>query len=143
MVNYNILWIEDDALILECLVAPLKEEGHVIEIALNLDEAKEKLSSRTYDLILLDMVFPSGLSYRTVDDLKLNRNKKPGLIILEIIDNFENKPPVFVFSVVTDPIVINKIREFKFVVGVITKGGIRPSVLKDSILSHLTKSNKY
>ena len=56
----NILVVEDDKHISNIIVEGLQEEGFSGDIAKSIQEAKVKLDSREYDLIILDKILPDG-----------------------------------------------------------------------------------
>ncbi len=134
MSNNIALWIDDDAQSLWDMVNPLIKEGWQIDYALNFQEAVEKIeSTKKYDLIILDIIIPSGTSkYKSIEQLAKIDNIQYGLKLLTIMAD-KLKVPVIVFTVVSDPIVLDQIRDFEIVKDIITKGQIRPSELKEKI----------
>lgn len=56
--NNTILIIEDDESIIEMLTKYLRKEGFVIDSSLNGKQGIEKFHSRSFDLILLDLMMP-------------------------------------------------------------------------------------
>jgi len=56
----KILWIEDDAKELAPLLWPLEDEEYEINVATDAVQAIDLLNKDTYDLILLDILLPTG-----------------------------------------------------------------------------------
>lgn len=77
----QVLHVEDDRDVLRVIAAVL---GEAIEVdaAVSLHEAREKLKSRAYDLVIVDIGLPDG----------------SGLSLLEAIRDCTPRPPVLVFS---------------------------------------------
>jgi len=127
METKKILWIEDDAYLLMGLVSPLKKDGHEIIVALNESEALEKIEKSDFDLILCDIILPTGVKGDMGDVSFVGmRLLKKLLIELEI------KTPIIVLSVVHDPPMIDNMYEMGAKI-VMEKGAILPSKLKDEI----------
>lgn len=64
----NILVIEDDKLTLNALQHSLEKMGHSCTVVMSGEDAIEKITAGSYDLILCDIMMPgiSGLSFVTV-----------------------------------------------------------------------------
>ena len=56
----KILIIEDDATIVKNLSELLRQEGFAIDSALNCKEAENKIETKQFDLVLLDVLLPDG-----------------------------------------------------------------------------------
>lgn len=57
LIRARLLVVEDDDLLLEVLCKTLENEGYQVDCAANGDEALEKLSTETYNTVILDLVF--------------------------------------------------------------------------------------
>ena len=87
----TILWVDDEAELLEPHRLLLGDKGYHVETATNADDALELLRRRPYDLVLLDLVMPDidGIEvmrrvrgtfeppYRDVDVVALTANTNP------------------------------------------------------------------
>ena len=68
----KILLIEDNELILKGLKYSLEQENFKIEMAKNVEEAKEKLPDETINLIVLDITLPDGNGFELCKYIKEN-----------------------------------------------------------------------
>lgn len=127
----RILWVEDEAKRIDGLVRPLKNDGHEIIIAENEKDALIKLGNNKFDLIILDIIIPTGEK----DTQKFI--PYVGMRLLEkILIEMKLGTPIIVLSVVGDPEIIKKALEMgvkKFLI----KGAFRPSNLKKEVYETL------
>jgi len=139
MVDYNILWIEDDADQIYSLVQPLVDSGCKISIAKDYENAKRMNNEFKYDVIILDIIIPSGKKCTTIEEMiALQKEGHFGVKFLE--DLPADSPPIVVLTVVNDETISNNILKFPQVVKIIVnKGMIRPSELKKIILNVINK----
>lgn len=77
----QVLHVEDDRDVLR-VVAAVLGESIAVDAAVSLHEAREKLKTRNYDLVIVDISLPDG----------------SGLNLLEAIRDCTPRPPVLVFS---------------------------------------------
>jgi CheY-like chemotaxis protein len=63
----NILVIDDEQIVHESVGRILREEGYVVESALRVDEALEKLEKSGYDLVLTDLMMPDRSGMEAVE----------------------------------------------------------------------------
>jgi len=133
MEKKRILWIEDDADMLMGLVRPLEIDGHEIIIAKNEQEALEKVkeSESDFDLILFDIIIPTGIK-GDVGDVPF--------VGIRLLENFLIKmkieTPIIVLSVVRDQEIINEMLKMgvkKF----LPKGAYLPSKLREEVYETL------
>lgn len=124
--NKKIAWIEDDIGIIEDVIQPLIADGCKFTYLRNTKEVLEKIDFlKTVDLILLDLIFPSG------DDV-MDFNQYPGVSLLEKLKNeFGIDVPVIVFTVVTNGQAHKRLLELG-VIEIINKP-IRPSELREAV----------
>ena len=122
----RILWIEDDADMLMGLVRPLERDGHEIIVATDEIEALEKIKENKFDLILFDIIIPTGV--------KGNSRDIPfvGMELLKKLKDMNIKTPIIVLSVVRDQKMINEMLDMG-VKKVLPKGAYLPSKLKKEI----------
>lgn len=135
MNKFRILWVEDDAKDLDDMVGPLRTDGSTIDIALTYESAKEKIlkTHQPYDIVILDIIIPSGYNeVKELDELKRIENTYYGIKLLEFISE-NQKTPVFVFSVINDYAIIEKVKSYNIVRQVLQKGPIEPTELKDKV----------
>lgn len=124
--NKKIAWIEDDIGIIEDVIQPLINDGHKFTYLRNTNEVLDKIDFlKTVDLILLDLIFPSG-------DEVTDFNQYPGVSLLERLKNeFKIETPVIVFTVVTNNQAHKQLRELG-VIEIINKP-VRPSELRKTV----------
>lgn len=134
MSKYKILWIEDDANMIMGLMRPLLKEGCEIDTALDLEKAKQRLKEKKYNLIVLDIILPSGKDLRSKEDF-MDLERFYGLKLLESMPI--EFPPILVLTVVTDEEIIEYIKSFPKVKKVVSKGMLKPSELKEKVLGIL------
>src|SRR6185503_20026344 len=66
----TILFIEDDKPIAEMYSRILEREGYHVEFAYNGRDGLEKAQSKTYDLILLDIMMPEKTGIEVLHELR-------------------------------------------------------------------------
>lgn len=86
----KILIIEDEIALSKSIVAYLKQENYLCEIATNFNTAIEKVDSYDYDCILLDISLPDGNGLNILKVLKEN-DKTDGVIIISAKDSIDDK----------------------------------------------------
>ena len=127
MEQKRILWIEDDADILMGLVRPLKKDGHEITIAKDEKKALELIGISVFDLILLDIIIPTGVEGDKGDIPFV------GMRLLKTLSiDMKIKTPIIVLSVVRDPELIGEMNG-RGVEEVLQKGAYLPSKLKEKV----------
>ena len=77
----HILVVDDERSICELLEITFRKEGHRIEVAHNVDEAKRKLESQIFDIVISDVRMPGESG---VDLLKLTKEIAPECFFLLI-----------------------------------------------------------
>jgi len=127
MKTKRILWIEDDAGLLMGLVRPLKKDGHEIIVAKDEKEALELIGALDFDLILLDIIIPTGVE-GDMGDISF-----VGMRLLKTLSiDMKIKTPIIVLSVVRDPDMIGEMNGLG-VKEVLPKGAYLPSKLKEKV----------
>src|SRR5262249_24831282 len=77
----HILVVDDERSICELLEITFRKEGHKIEVAHNVDEARRKLESQIFDIVISDVRMPGESG---VDLLKLTKEIAPDCFFLLI-----------------------------------------------------------
>jgi len=77
----RILLIEDDEMIGASVVTFLRQEGHGVNWAPNLNEAGISLNCETYDLVLLDLGMPDGSGLDILTEIRHKGAKIPVIIL--------------------------------------------------------------
>jgi CheY-like chemotaxis protein len=125
MHNKTILWIEDDIDIISSVVIPLVNDGFNIIDCRNYSEALTHIKEMSkVDLILLDLILPSGNLNVTGDYLGLE-------FLRRLRHEFDIHIPVIVFSVIANARGLNE--ELKSLGAVLLSKPIRPSQLKSEV----------
>lgn len=86
----KVLIIEDEKQLVKDIVAALRLEGYVCEVAYSQAEATEKISVYDYDCILLDINLPDGNGLRILEEIK-TRGKTDGVIIITARNSPDDK----------------------------------------------------
>lgn len=86
----KILIIEDEAALAQSIAAYLAEENYSCELAVNYQQAVEKISLYRYDCILLDLMLPGGDGMEILEELK-QQNKQDGVIIISAKNSLDDK----------------------------------------------------
>jgi DNA-binding response OmpR family regulator len=86
----KILIVEDDRSLRIAINDYLKMEGHICEIAQNLNEASNKTADNQYDCIILDIGLPDGNGLNIIKALKA-RKSSDGILILSAKDSLDDK----------------------------------------------------
>jgi DNA-binding response OmpR family regulator len=128
----RILWIEDDARELSSLIWPLEDEGYQIDIALNATQAVEMAMKNTYDVIILDVLLPTGKK-ELVKPVVFT-----GVKVIEYLRKKGNTTPTIALTVVSDPDVELELRKYG-VLKIINKGSVLPSHIKKEVESIIMK----
>ena len=86
----KLLIIEDEASLQELMTSTLKKEGHVVENAMDYNEALDKLGAYSYDCALLDLNLPGGNGLDILKHIKKYCNKL-NVIIISARDSIDDK----------------------------------------------------
>jgi DNA-binding response OmpR family regulator len=86
----KILIIEDERQLVKSVLAALRQEGYVCEVAYTVAEACEKVVVYDYDCILLDINLPDGNGLKILEDIK-SKNKTDGVIVLTARNSLDDK----------------------------------------------------
>lgn len=85
----NILMVEDDSTIAFAVKYAVEQESFILDIASDLNQAREIVSTKVYDLILLDVMLPDGNGYEFLKDLRKHDEDTP-VIFLSACDEEVN-----------------------------------------------------
>ena len=86
----KLLIIEDEKELAESIVAYLKNENYTCEIALNFQQALDKIETSDYECIALDITLPGGSGLQLLKELK-NNKKADGVIIISAKDSIDDR----------------------------------------------------
>jgi CheY-like chemotaxis protein len=87
--NKKILIVEDDAFLRDVYADTLKGEGFTIEIAVDGEDALNKIKAGGWDLVLLDIRLPKMSGFEVIDALKKDPDYKMTIpfVFLTNLDN--------------------------------------------------------
>jgi len=77
----KLLIVEDNAELSDDLANFLTDNGFVVEVAYNLNEAQQKIFDYAYDLVILDLGLPDGSGLDLLREAKANRLEMGFLIV--------------------------------------------------------------
>lgn len=86
----KLLIIEDEAELSKSMATYLLEENYLCEFATTFQQALDKITTYTYDCILLDLMLPGGDGLKILEELK-RLQKEDGVIIISAKDTLEDK----------------------------------------------------
>ncbi|MCD0487823.1 response regulator transcription factor [Pedobacter sp. MC2016-14] len=86
----KILIIEDEPELADGMVSYLSGQNYLCELAIDYEQALEKIHSHQYDCILLDLMLPGGSGMDILDELKLQK-KEDGVIIISAKNSLEDR----------------------------------------------------
>jgi DNA-binding response OmpR family regulator len=77
----RLLIVEDEATLARALERGLAEEGYEVDVAATGEEGFALAGSRTYDLVLLDVMLPGRSGFELLETLRANRNTTPVICV--------------------------------------------------------------
>jgi two-component system, OmpR family, alkaline phosphatase synthesis response regulator PhoP len=80
----KILIVEDDPTLIKVLGTVLKNEGFTVDLAVNGEEAWEKIQHHAYNLIILDLVMPRMGGVEVLEKMKGGKYKMPVLVFTNL-----------------------------------------------------------
>ncbi len=86
----KLLIVEDEKELSKSIVAYLKQENYLCEVAPDFKTALEKTESFDYDCILLDITLPDGNGLNVLKELKAD-NKTEGVIIISAKNSIDDR----------------------------------------------------
>jgi DNA-binding response OmpR family regulator len=86
----RILLVEDEKELSKSIVAYLKEENYLCEVAVDFKTALYRIDSFDYDCILLDISLPDGNGLNVLKELKVNK-RADGVIIISAKNSIDDR----------------------------------------------------
>ena len=86
----KLLIIEDELSLQELMTKALKQEGYVVENAMDYDTAMGKLGVYSYDCVLLDINLPGGSGFDILEHMKKAGNRS-NVIVISARDSLDDK----------------------------------------------------
>ena len=86
----KLLIIEDELSLQELMTKALKQEGYVVENAMDFDTAMEKLGVYSYDCVLLDINLPGGSGFDILEHMK-KTGIRANVIVISARDSLDDK----------------------------------------------------
>ncbi|UOR05545.1 response regulator transcription factor [Hymenobacter aerilatus] len=86
----KILLVEDEHLLSTSMRTALEDEGFGCETALTFREAENKLVTKLFDLVVLDLNLPGGLGFDLFEYIKAMETR-PGVLIISVRDSLTDK----------------------------------------------------
>ena len=86
----KLLIIEDEHSLQELMTKVLKQEGYVVENAMDYDSAMGKLGVYSYDCVLLDINLPGGSGFDILEHMKKAGNRS-NVIVISARDSLDDK----------------------------------------------------
>ena len=83
---YRILLLEDDEMLLQTLKSLLANQGYIITMVKNIDQALNETYENSFDLYLLDINVPFGSGIDLLKDLRESGDKTPAFFITALKD---------------------------------------------------------
>jgi two-component system, OmpR family, copper resistance phosphate regulon response regulator CusR len=77
----RLLIVEDEVKLARSLERGLTEEGYEVDVALTGEDAFFRISSRTYDLVLLDIMLPGRSGFEVLEAIRKNKNATPVICV--------------------------------------------------------------
>jgi CheY-like chemotaxis protein len=135
--NKTIMYVDDEPWFVEALVEALRYEEYIVELATNGSEAidKLKLGDKLPDLVVLDVIMPTGESIPNTDG-----GRRTGLKVHEIIRRqLGLKIPIIFLTVVDDPSVEREIESIERSHGIKDFGFLVKPVLPTELLERVSE----
>ncbi len=86
----KVLIIEDESELAKNMISYLSDQNYLCELAVDYQQALDKINDYTYDCILLDLMLPGGTGMDILNELK-NQNKEDGVIIISAKNSLEDR----------------------------------------------------
>jgi two-component system, OmpR family, response regulator ResD len=91
--KYKILVAEDDPFLIKIMGNRLKEEGFIVDLANDGNEALDRIDKDGYSVVLLDLVMPNKDGFEVLTELKKRKSKTP-VIVFSNLSQEEDKQEV-------------------------------------------------
>lgn len=86
----KVLIIEDEPDLTKNMISYLADQNYLCELAVDYQQALDKINDYTYDCILLDLMLPGGSGMDLLNELK-KQNKEDGVIIISAKNSLEDR----------------------------------------------------
>lgn len=86
--KFNLLLVEDEAMLSHLLIPRLQKEGYIVTLAQDGEEATEQMRNKQFDLILFDLCLPRQSGFETMELLAKEKDIHQGPII--VFSNLSN-----------------------------------------------------
>lgn len=86
----RILLVEDEVRVASFIAKGLAAEGHTVEIAARLSEARDLRASRRFDMVLLDLMLPDGDGRELLEAIRRGDTDTP-VIVLSALGEIDEK----------------------------------------------------
>ncbi len=87
----HILLVEDESFLANMYQTKLQLEGYNTEIAINGEEALQKLAATAYDLVLLDIMMPKLNGFAVLKSIRQEKNKTRNDVPVVVLTNLGQK----------------------------------------------------
>jgi two-component system OmpR family response regulator len=77
----KVLLIEDDVRLQELIARGLRRDGHAVDPAASVEDARWHVSESRYDVLVLDVMLPDGDGFSLCQDLRASGNWTPVLML--------------------------------------------------------------
>ena len=86
----KLLLVEDEIDLLDEMEAYFKEQGHLCERAADFNQAEDKITLYSYDMVILDITLPGGTGLQLLEILKKKKGEE-GILILSARDSLKDR----------------------------------------------------
>lgn len=86
----KVLIIEDEPELAKDMISYLSGQNYLCELAVDFQQAQDRISMYSYDCILLDLMLPGGSGLKILDELK-KQHKEDGVIIISAKNSLDDK----------------------------------------------------
>jgi DNA-binding response OmpR family regulator len=86
----KILIVEDDPFISDIYSVELENKGYEVVLAVDGEEAMQKINSGAFSLVLLDILMPKKDGFSVLNEIKANPNLKTPVIVLSNLGRKED-----------------------------------------------------
>jgi CheY-like chemotaxis protein len=128
----TILWVEDEKDQYEAFSYYLEKE-YKIDRALDYEDALLKLNKTNYDLIIVDIIIPSGKKISTLEELKKVRNIFFGVELIQRIREMNKLNKILVVTVVKEGAIQARINAIDPNIQIINKYESGPENIMDIV----------
>ena len=128
----TILWVEDEKDQYEAFSYYLSK-NYKIDRALDYEEALSKSQANHYDLIIVDIIIPSGRKASTIEELKHIRDIYFGVELIKKIRELDKLTRILVVTVVKENVIQLGIKAIDPEIQIINKYDSGPETVRDIV----------